>query len=135
MKQLSLLLFSLLFFSISEAALNTARNSIRKTQKCKSPLSANGVFSKTYFGTTDPFVTGTGARSHTYTISFGVTFCKVPKVHLGITGFDLSSTHNQRFIASVSSITKTGFVVKFDTWADTIIYMARIEWLAIKTPN
>ena len=145
MKTYSLFFLLLLFFCFHHSQSKLSNNlklkkdnpPALKTEKlnavgCSLPNSLNGVFSQTYWQTGDFFENGNGGRTHYYWISFGTTLCYIPRVHLSLTGFDTSKDYNQRLVVSVYYVFTTGFYVQFDTWADTKIYLVRVEWLAAK---
>ncbi|MEO1630263.1 MAG: H-type lectin domain-containing protein [Bacteroidota bacterium] len=74
---------------------------------------------------------GTGRRTSDYFVPFGVEYRKPPSVHVGITGFDILFGQNHRLIADVVQVRRDGFILRYSTWADTRVYAARVNWLAI----
>jgi hypothetical protein len=75
--------------------------------------------------------TGSGPRSETKPFTFPAgSFTKPPQVVASISGLDCSHDHNTRVNVTVLNVTKNGFSVKVDTWADTQLAMVSIAWVA-----
>ena len=132
MKYLPLLIF---FFFASSSCFGILRN--KRSEKiehtpCKyEHLFEVGEISQIYYQTGDVFETGTGPREHSYTISFKQKFLKVPKVHVGLTGFDTANAFNQRLTVNVVSVSESDFNITFKTWYDTKVYLMNVNWIAV----
>jgi hypothetical protein len=75
--------------------------------------------------------TGTGARAHRQSVSFGEPFRSVPVVQIGLSMFDMDQKTNQRADISAENVTETGFDIVFKTWGDTRVARVRADWIAI----
>ena len=98
--------------------------------QCSCPTIQNGNFYQNYWQTGDVFERGCGPRTHTYTISFGRSFCKVPSVTASINALDTEHATNLRIKAFVDNVTATSFNINFNTWAETRIYAVGISYVA-----
>lgn len=74
-------------------------------------------------------------RRFEHDIAFPTPFREPPVVFLSITGLDHDNDNNLRFLTQVEHVSKSGFRAVCFTWAETIIYNAKIRWLAISTYN
>ncbi|XP_034301934.2 uncharacterized protein [Magallana gigas] len=63
-------------------------------------------------------------------VKFKSPFEETPTVTYGL--FLLDSLHNTnvRILTTVTAVTKTGFQVKLNPWGPTVLYGARISWMA-----
>lgn len=77
----------------------------------------------------DPF--HYGARTHLVEVTFDSPFLAPPVVHLGLTGFDVDQRDSARLTLKAENITATGFTASIGTWADSRIFSAEFQWLAI----
>ena len=50
--------------------------------------------------------------------------------YLGLYLLDAGSNANLRVATEVSSITTTGFQIKMNKWADTVLYGGKVSWMA-----
>jgi len=72
---------------------------------------------------------------------FRVTFQRpyktgtTPTVFIAITGFDISNQQDIRLACGATEITETGFMAKLNTWANTGIFAAWADWIAIGEAN
>ncbi len=64
-------------------------------------------------------------------VLFERPFKNVPVVHLGVTGFDISSHDAARLTTSVANISPQGFEIVLSTWLNTRIWRVNFSWLAI----
>ena len=62
--------------------------------------------------------------------AFGQPFKTPPKVMIGLTLIDSHKDTNVRVRATVNTITKEGFYVKFQPWDDSITYQIGVNWMA-----
>lgn len=67
---------------------------------------------------------------YTQSVKFTSPFEEKPTVTYGLYLLDFYHNTNLRFDSAVTAVTKTGFQVTFRTWADTLLYGARISWMA-----
>lgn len=74
---------------------------------------------------------GSGSRTSTQLIDFPESFKEKPDVKVFLAGFDIDQGHNARLTISVDKISRDNFVIRYNTWADSMIYMATISWIAI----
>ena len=71
-----------------------------------------------------------GERSMTLSVSFDTPFDVKPDVVLNITKIDCSNTTNTRYNVTAISVSRDGFTIKIDTWADSKIFSIGGTWLA-----
>ncbi len=90
----------------------------------------NGVADFTYWQTGHPFETGSGGRSDSRFISFNNSFNRVPRISLALEKLDSSKDANLRIDLSVGQVTRNGFTINVNTWADTKIYAVGVAWIA-----
>lgn len=67
---------------------------------------------------------------YTQSVTFQTPFEEKPNVTYGLYLLDTGYTKNTRVSTNITNVTKTGFQVKLNTWADTELYGARISWMA-----
>ena len=63
-------------------------------------------------------------------VKFQSSFKQPPKVTYGLYFLDSLHTKNLRVDAVISKVTNTGFQLLMKAWADTILYGAKISWMA-----
>jgi len=63
-------------------------------------------------------------------INFERPFVTPPKVVAFFNLIDLDKNHNWRLKTSATNIDTKGFTLHIETWADTILYAARVAWVA-----
>jgi hypothetical protein len=63
-------------------------------------------------------------------IRFNPAFHTTPKVTIGLTLIDAHKDQNVRVRASVTSVTKNGFYLKFKPWYYSITYQIGVNWMA-----
>jgi len=63
-------------------------------------------------------------------IKFAKPYAEPPKVVVWLNEIDLDKNHNWRVKCFADNITKDGFTLHCDTWADTILYSAGATWIA-----
>lgn len=73
---------------------------------------------------------GTGKRTCDKHINFGQSFSKRPRIVLGLTYADFINDHNHRIKVYARDITSHGFTIEIETWADTHIWGAGVDWMA-----
>ena len=73
---------------------------------------------------------GTGRRTTDYFVNFGITFRRSPKIHVALSGFDILRGHNHRLVVRVVRVTREGFILRYETWADTRVWSATTSWIA-----
>ncbi|KAK4163906.1 hypothetical protein QBC43DRAFT_344879 [Cladorrhinum sp. PSN259] len=66
-------------------------------------------------------------------ITFPRAYASAPKVIVWLTKIDVNNGANFRVRATVSDITKTGFKLNLDTWADSTLHVATASWIAYPT--
>lgn len=71
-----------------------------------------------------------GARSTTIEVSFENPYEVKPKVLVSVTHLDADKGFNNRYNVEVLSVSRDGFTIKVQTWADTKIYSIGGYWLA-----
>jgi hypothetical protein len=71
-----------------------------------------------------------GDRSITLDINFTEPFTKKPKIILTITQLDSDKDVNLRYRPEAISISRDGFTLKVNTWADSKIFSLSGNWLA-----
>ncbi|XP_062616019.1 ATP synthase subunits region ORF 7-like [Saccostrea cucullata] len=64
------------------------------------------------------------------TIKFKTAFQEIPTVTYGLYVLDSDYTVNLRISTVVKEVTRTGFSVKIKTWENSVLYGARISWMA-----
>ncbi|HEX5881783.1 MAG TPA: H-type lectin domain-containing protein [Actinomycetota bacterium] len=75
-----------------------------------------------------------GQRTVIRSVTFPKPFPQVPGVLVNLRGLDAAAGKNLRVRVYAADITPTAFNVKFETWADSIIYEVRASWIAITMP-
>jgi len=63
-------------------------------------------------------------------INFNRPFVTPPKIAVFFSLVDLDKNHNWRLKTYPTSIDANGFTLNIETWADTILYSARVAWVA-----
>jgi hypothetical protein len=71
-----------------------------------------------------------GERSMTLSVSFVTPFDRKPDVVLNVTKLDCSNTTNTRYNVTAISVSRDGFTIKIDTWADSKIFSVGGTWIA-----
>ncbi|KAK4225163.1 hypothetical protein QBC38DRAFT_537972 [Podospora fimiseda] len=66
-------------------------------------------------------------------ITFPRAYASAPKVIVWLTHIDVNNGANFRVRATVSDITRTGFKLNLDTWADSTLHVATASWIAYPT--
>ena len=79
---------------------------------------------------------GSGLRTTDYFIPFkdgdkNVEYSEPPAVHVALIGLDILEGSNHRLRTEVIAVHKSGFIVRYITWAGTRVWSAAISWLAI----
>ncbi|XP_078321793.1 uncharacterized protein LOC111110771 [Crassostrea virginica] len=70
------------------------------------------------------------AWPYTADVTFQSPFEQAPTVTYGLDLLDNAWDKNLRVDTTVSGVTTTGFHISINPWADTILYGARIRWMA-----
>jgi len=73
---------------------------------------------------------GKGKRTYDKHINFGQSFSGSPKIVLGLTYVDFINDSNHRIKVYALNITPNGFTIQIETWADTHIWAAGVDWIA-----
>ena len=74
--------------------------------------------------------TGNGQRYVQRYISFTEGFTSAPKVSVSLTMMDIYKDANARISCSALSVTRFGFWIRIETWADTKLYGAVCNFIA-----
>lgn len=75
---------------------------------------------------------GGGSRTTDYAIAFRQPFRLPPQVHVGLCSEDVIDGANHRLSVSVIGVGREGFVLRYHTWADTSVWSAAVNWIAIE---
>lgn len=67
---------------------------------------------------------------YNHQVQFQPPFHKSPSVVIGLTQLDVGKEANVRVTTSAANVSPTGFTATFNTWGDTHIYSAYINWMA-----
>lgn len=78
-----------------------------------------------------PLDKGSGPRIVDHHVSFAKAFTTPPVVQLALSELDAGNTSNTRLSVNVIGVDPLGFELRFSTWADTKIYSASVNWMAI----
>jgi hypothetical protein len=73
---------------------------------------------------------GSGERSFVRRVTFQTAFSNIPLVTPNLTGLDISGG-STRFYIGVENLDSTGFDLTVKTWAETKVWAAVVNWLAI----
>ena len=79
---------------------------------------------------TSPLATGKSYTSPTIRLS---GFTQTPTILLSISYLDTSTGANARIRFKKMNVSKSGFKVKFETWADSKVYQCILDWVALGT--
>ena len=90
----------------------------------------DGVATFSYWRTGHAFETGSGPRSDSRFISFNRPFAFNPRIVLSIKLLDASNGANLRIDTNFSNVSRSGFLLSVNTWADTKIYAISVFWIA-----
>ena len=71
-----------------------------------------------------------GRNGQNIYIRFSRPFRRTPKVMIGLTLVDTHKDQNVRVRASVSSVSRLGFFLKFKPWDRSITYQIGVNWMA-----
>jgi len=71
-----------------------------------------------------------GERSMTLSVTYETPFDVKPDVVLNVTKIDCSNTTNTRYNVTAISVSRDGFTIKIDTWADSKIFSIGGSWIA-----
>lgn len=77
------------------------------------------------------FVSGSGSREKILRQDFKKPYNTPPLVFLSQNSFDAHKGFNIRYQSSIVSVDTKGFNMKFLTYADTVIYWWRVNWVSI----
>lgn len=78
-----------------------------------------------------PAWSGTGDRYFDTTVTFQTPFSNTPVVQASLAKVDMDHGFNSRIELIVDTVSKTGFRLRMHTWADTVVYAATANWIAI----
>ena len=92
-----------------------------------------GMYFEDKSWTTDTINPGNSRTVRKY-IPFKSEFKNAPKVFVSLRGIDMDKNFNTRFniYADTLTITNKGFELIISTWADTKIYYADANWMAVE---
>ncbi|XP_060569793.1 uncharacterized protein LOC132728180 isoform X1 [Ruditapes philippinarum] len=68
--------------------------------------------------------------SESQVIHFSPPFTKVPVVTFAFSSMDVNKDRNFRIGSSVSAVTTSSATLTVHTWADTVIYLSSLNWIA-----
>lgn len=71
-----------------------------------------------------------GHNRFTHWVPYGVNFEEKPSVSVSIRGFDIGNSGNARLIVFVTEVHTDGFVVAIQTWGNTDLNYADVQWIA-----
>ncbi len=90
----------------------------------------SGVVSFSYWQTGHAFETGSGARNDYRWVAFSPPFTSTPKVVVSLKTLDADKNINLRIDTNANYVSKYGFWLYVNTWADTKIYAVATSWVA-----
>lgn len=107
-----------------------------------------GIVRLPFAATTRPVVRRSGERVDRGVVdgrvSFREAFVEVPEVHIGLSQLDVSTSSsrglalagvstsaNTRITVYVTAVDEEGFDYEFYSWADTHVFFAAAEWIAL----
>jgi len=73
-----------------------------------------------------------GDRTMTIEIKFEKPFTKKPQIFLSVTQIDSDKNVNLRYNVEAVSVSRDGFTIKVNTWADSKIFSVSGYWLAYR---
>lgn len=71
------------------------------------------------------------SRSFRTRVAFSRPFLRIPLVHLGIVGFDVSNHDAARLTAVAENVTSEGFDIVLSTWLHSRLWRVDVSWLAV----
>ena len=74
---------------------------------------------------------GNPAIAHTHSVELGSGYTHVPHVSVGLNMIDLQKWYNPRVEASADNLSKNGFSIHLNTWADSILLAAAASWISL----
>lgn len=74
---------------------------------------------------------GDGPRKLRTKVKFSEPFQSAPSVQVSLSMWDFDQKTSTRVDISAIEVSQTGFVILFQTWADTRIARVRADWMAI----
>ncbi|CAL1548729.1 unnamed protein product [Lymnaea stagnalis] len=66
-------------------------------------------------------------------VKFETPYAKVPVLFLSPVTLDVAEDKNMRFNIYAVNLTQSGFQLEFEIWGDTVIYVVRVQWMAISS--
>ena len=76
-------------------------------------------------------LSGAGANLlETFSVNFKQPYNKTPIVHIGMTMLD-AATPTVRATANVVHVDTSGFSVQCSTWADSVVYSLKVDWVSM----
>lgn len=84
-------------------------------------------------GNTSPLNSGTGSRQVNARVTFARPFARPPRVVVSLRDLDVihgDGGRNTRLEVQALAIDPAGFTIRYHTWADTLVFMARTSWIA-----
>lgn len=89
-------------------------------------LVQNGVFD-----TGEP---GQFNNPHKITVLFDQPYSETPNIQFGLSDYDANNS-SVRVAAKITDPSPTGFVAEIKTWANSSIFYAQYNWIAIGAPR
>jgi hypothetical protein len=74
---------------------------------------------------------GVGDRWYDRYVGFQPPLAVLPVIHIALSIIDADASANVRVNVLATNITTSGFYLRIEVWADTILYAAKASWLAI----
>jgi hypothetical protein len=73
---------------------------------------------------------GVGQRTCKIIVTYEKEFRNVPQIFLSHSLLDISGS-SIRVTVSPADVTKLGFSIKLNTWADSIVWNSKVSWVAV----
>jgi hypothetical protein len=70
-------------------------------------------------------------RQRSVDVKFSPSYRKAPKVLVSFSELDIDQAPNLRVTTNLISVSTTGFRVSCVTWADTIVYSVKLQWISV----
>jgi len=74
---------------------------------------------------------GSGDRSWERYVVFQPPLPVVPFMHVALSHLDADQNANVRVNVSATSVSVSGFYLRIEAWADTLLYAVKASWLAM----
>lgn len=73
---------------------------------------------------------GEGRRVFIQHVDFASAFTAAPRVVVSLRGVDADTDASLRILVDAENVTKTGFDVRYSTWANSRVYTGWVSWTA-----